>query len=211
MGAGLQDGVFTAQLQAASHGGVTVRIESSNPAVAVVAPDLNTPGTAFVEVALADGQVNAPYVVQGVEGADGEAVITASAPGFVDGNGTVRVVPAALRIQGLATTGSPGGADDPFTVTIGVADAAGTTIANTQQVRGGAAPVTVTLTSSDPSVGTLVTAAETGGTVTVQIAPGTSSAGGAFRPLAAGSTEVTAASPGLITTDAGRVSVTVGP
>ena len=212
MGAGLQDGVFTAQLEASNHGGVTVRIESSNPSVAVISPNVNTPGSAFVEVVLANGQVNASYVIQGVEGADGEAIITVSAPGFVDGNGHVRVVPPALRISGLGASPAAGGADDPFTVGIGVADATGTTLSNDQQVRAGGVAVTVTLASSDPLVAELVTATESGGTLIVQIAPGAGSVGGvALRPLAAGVTEVSATAPGVITTDAARVTVTVGP
>jgi hypothetical protein len=180
--------------------------------VALVSPDVNTPGSAFVNLALANGQTNAMYVIQGVEGADGEAVITASAPGFVDGNGNVRVVPPALRLSGLGAGPVAGGPDDPFTVGIGVADAAGTNLANEQQVRAGGPVVMVTVTSSDPVVAVLAGATETGGTLTVQIPPRVGSVGGiSLRPLAAGVTQVTAAAPGAITTDAARVTVNVGP
>ena len=44
VGAGLQLGTYAASLGGSNHGGVTVHIESSNPAIALVAPDATTPG-----------------------------------------------------------------------------------------------------------------------------------------------------------------------
>jgi hypothetical protein len=213
VGSGLQFGSGTqrALLQASNHGGVTVRIESSNPAVALVSPDSVTPGTAFFEKSLLDGQTSVPFFVQGVEGVEGDVVITASAPGFVDGNGTANVIPAALRISGLATTSTAGGADDPFIVQIGTPNATGSNLGVVQAVRAGGVPVTVTLASSNPAAGELVTPTVTGGTVSVAIGPGQSQASASFRPLAAGTTTVTAAAVNVITTDAGSVTVAVNP
>ena len=214
VGSGLQLGGGTsvrALLQAANHGGVVMRIESSNPAVALVSPNATTPGTAFIEVPLSDGQTAAPYLVQGVEGAEGDVVITASAARFADGNGTANVIPAAIRIDGLATTATAGGASDDFTVQVGIPNSNGSNLGQVQSVRAGGTAVSATLTSSDPAVGELVTSTASGGTVTVTIGPATSAAPATFRPLAAGTTTVTASAPGVITTGEGTVTVTVNP
>ena len=64
VGSGLQQqGSFT--LGAGEHGGVSVRIESSNASVALVSPDASTPGTAFIDVPVADGSRTAYFHVQG--------------------------------------------------------------------------------------------------------------------------------------------------
>ncbi len=46
VGAGLMSGTYTARLGATAHGGVTVRITSSNPAVLLVSRNASTVGTA---------------------------------------------------------------------------------------------------------------------------------------------------------------------
>jgi hypothetical protein len=214
LGSGLQTGggnLPRALLQASNHGGVTVRIQSSNPALALVSSSSSTPGTPFVDVPVADGQTVARFFVHGLEGVEGDVVITASASGFADGNGTANVIPAALRLSGLATSAFAGGADDPFLVQLGTPNATGSTLATQQAVRAGGTPVTVTLASSNPAAGVLVTPTETGATVTVTVGPGESQAAVSFRPLAAGATTVTAAAPGVIATTAGTVNVTVNP
>ena len=88
IGAGLQNGSWTATLGGSTHGGVTMRIASSNPAVALVSPNATTPGTAFIDVPVADLNSGANYYLQGVEGATGTVTITASAPGFTSGTGS---------------------------------------------------------------------------------------------------------------------------
>jgi hypothetical protein len=138
-------------------------------------------------------------------------VITASAPGYIDANTAVNIQPAALRFSGLLASGTAGGSDDAFIVQIGIPNSTGSNLVEVQNVRPGAAAVIVTVDSSDPAVGTLVTSSGTGGSVTLQIGPSQSQASGiSFRPLSAGSTQVTSSAPnGVLTTDAGRVTVTV--
>lgn len=212
VGAGLQSSNQRAFLGAGNHGGATVKIESSNPAIALVSPNATTAGTTFILVTLLNNQTQVNFIVQGVEGADGDVVITASSPRFSDGQGTANIVPAAVRLNGLNATATAGGADDPFNVQIGIPNADGSNLAAVQAVRGGGG-VLVTVTSGTPTVGGFVSGSTTVGSVTLPIgANQTQTANGSLRPLTAGSTLVTAAAPnGVITTGAGRVNVTVTP
>ena len=65
IGSGLQD-PHIARLGGSVHGGVTVRIASNDPAIALVAANATTPGTAFVDVFVPDGSTDASLYVQGV-------------------------------------------------------------------------------------------------------------------------------------------------
>ncbi|KPJ94448.1 MAG: hypothetical protein AMJ53_05215 [Gammaproteobacteria bacterium SG8_11] len=204
------------RLGATAHGGVTVRIESSNSSVALVSPDGGTVGTEFIDVYVPDGEQNAFYVVHGVEGATGSVSLTASAPGFIDGAGTVNVVQSAVRIQGLSTNTTTLSADNPFYLEVGVPNAGNTNLSSDQRVRAGSPGLIATVSSSDVAVGQLVTIPLTGAMVTVQIPAGaarsatTVATGGvAFDPLTSGSTTVETSISGFITTAAGSVSVTV--
>ena len=83
-------------------------------------------------------------------------------------------------------------------------------------MRAGSQAVTATIISSDPKVGRLVTSSTSGSEVVVQIAPGSErlpssvAAGGvAFEPLTADNTNVSATIPGIISTTAAAVDVTV--
>jgi hypothetical protein len=218
VGAGLQNGFFQGNLSASQHGGVTVRVESSDPATLRLSPDGTTAGTTFIDIPLANGSVSFFYFIQGVEGSTGSATITASAPGFGSAGGTGNIVQPALRIEGLATGPTAGAADDPFFVRVGTPNAGNTNLATIQNVRVGSGGFTATITNSAAAAGQLVTTASTGQSVTVTIpensafSPTSVLAGGAaFEPLGAGTTLVEAAIPGFITTNAGEVTVNVAP
>ena len=58
VGSGLQYGFFSGQLGGSQHGGVTVRLTSSNPAVMRLSPDAVTAGTPTVDLPLANGDVS---------------------------------------------------------------------------------------------------------------------------------------------------------
>jgi hypothetical protein len=204
-------------LGATHHGGVTVRVRSSNPAIALVAPDGSTAGTEYVDVFVPDGQNYFYFVTQGVEDAVTPVSVglTASADGFVDGTTTVNVVQPAVRINGLAASTTTSAADDPFLVQVGV-PVSGDTNVRVQRVRFGGSALTAILQSSTPAVGELVTTAFSGAAVDVQIQPGqysspsTVATGGvAFTPLGTGLTTVSASIPGFITTTNGSVEVAV--
>ncbi|KPJ94447.1 MAG: hypothetical protein AMJ53_05210, partial [Gammaproteobacteria bacterium SG8_11] len=66
------------QLGATEHGGVTVRIQSSDPSLALVSPNGDTVGTEFIDVFVPDGERNAYFIVHGMEGVTGTATLTAS-------------------------------------------------------------------------------------------------------------------------------------
>jgi hypothetical protein len=216
VGSGLQDGMYYVNLGASNHGGVTLRIQSSNPSLALVSPNASTAGTEYIDFSLADGDTFVSYYIQGVEGATGSATITATAPGFVDSSGSVTVVQPALRIGGLNTDTTTLSSDDPFVVSVGIPNAGNANLNELQSVRAGGSPLTATITSSLATVGQLVTSGITGRTVTVQIVPGQFSspssvaAGGAsFDPLTSGATTVTAAIPGFISTTGASQNITV--
>jgi hypothetical protein len=218
VGAGLQINT-SGSLGANQHGGVDVVIKSSNPSVALVSPDFSTPGMDSIIISLAEPATGFSYYVQGVPGATGTVSISARANGFTDGSATATVVQPALRIDGLTTTTDTSAIDDVFQVSLGIPNAQATDLAQYQNVSAAlAAPLTFNVTSSDPAVGQLVTAADTAATVTVDIPVGTyrsgtsvAAGGVAFRPLAPGSTTVSASNALFLTVDTGVRTVTVNP
>lgn len=218
VGAGLQNFCCTAVLPTPDHGGVTLRIQSADPNVALVSPNGTTAGAAFIDMPVANGVTNVAFWVQGVEGAAGVVAFTASAPGFSDGTGNVTVAQAGFRINNLAAATTAGAADDPFQVQVGVPNAAGTNLALIQPVRFGAGPLQVTVSSGNPVAGQIATSTATGQSLTVPIQPGStvtsglvSLGGAAFDALAPGTTVVRGAASGYLTTTAGSVTVTVSP
>ena len=203
-------------LGVSGHGGVTLRIESSNPSAVLVSPDASTPGAAVTQLYVRNYSNRCDFYVQGVEGATGTATITVTATGFSTGSGTAHVVQPAHQVQLLSTTQTAGGAADGFVVRVGVPSAAGTSIF-VQPVRAGGAPLDVSVTSSAPTVGMLGTwDAGSAGTVSVQLpvgsfgTPSGLAAGGVeFRPLSAGTTTVSATIPGSQAIPGSSVTVTV--
>ena len=103
VGGGLMTSGFTARLAESNHGGVTVRITSSNPDVLLVSPNTTTAGTPFVDIPVANGSIDASFVIQGVEGAQGTVTLTATAPGFTQAQGTATVRGVGLQLAGLST------------------------------------------------------------------------------------------------------------
>ncbi|MEJ2237671.1 MAG: hypothetical protein P8X82_05195, partial [Gemmatimonadales bacterium] len=216
VGGGLQ-AATSVSLGASNHGGVDVVITSSNPSVMLVSPDASTAGTASITIPVADGFTSIGYYVQGVEGATGTAVVTATAQGFTDGTGTITVVQPAVQLASVTTNTTTLSPDDPFWVGVGIPNGQQTAITEWQAVRVGGS-YTATVTSSDAAVGQLVTTALTGASVTVDIPEGTSNsatsvAGGgvAFDPLTAGTTTVSAAITGFLILPTASQLVTVNP
>src|SRR6185503_14180833 len=168
-----------------------------------------------LDVFVANGFVDANFVVQAVEGAPTSATITATAPGFASGTGTVTVVQAALDISSLPTTATSLSADDPFWIRVGLPNAARTALNVLQPPRVGA-PLTVTITNSNAAVAQLVTTALTGQQVAVTLPAGqlnsatTVAQGGvALHAGSPGSTTVSATIPGFIATTDASVAVTI--
>jgi hypothetical protein len=224
VGAGLQDGAYSVSLGASNHGGVSVRVTSSDPAVALVSPNATTPGTAFVDLPVANGATSTSFYVQGLEGQVGSVTVTASALGFTGTTtGVINVVTPAVSLRGsLAGTTTALSIDSPFTVSVGPPAADGSDLRVqsglflAQAVRTGGTPLTVTLTSDTPGVGLLATVAGTAASRSVvigvrqsQTASSVAAGGVAFDPVAAGSTRVSASVPGFVLTTAASRTVSV--
>jgi hypothetical protein len=217
-GAGLQTSA-TLTLGATAHGGVTVILKSSNPAVLKLARFSTDVATDSIVVSLSDGIGNLPFIIAGMEDTTGVVAITARAVGFTDGNTLATVARPAVEIQSLTTPLIAGGADLQFRVRVGLPNATQISVGTTQNVRAGSPGVVVTVSSSNTSVGTLVTTALTGSPVTVTVPAGTaasatliSSGGVGFKPLTPGTSTVTVSAPNFITAaTTGNVTVTVNP
>ncbi|MEO8337647.1 MAG: hypothetical protein ABI664_21905, partial [bacterium] len=155
--------------------------------------------------------------MHGNNGAAGSATVSASATGYTTTtSAAIDVAGAAVDIISLPTSTTTLSLDDEFQLRVGVVDAAGTSIYQEQQVRPGTATLAFTVTNSNSGVAQLTTSAGSGQSRTVSMASGQSrsattvAAGGiAFDPLAAGTTTVIAAAPGVVTAAGGSVIVTI--
>ena len=213
VGGGLMRG-GSGSLSDGNHGGVTVRVTSSNPSVALISPNVSTVGTPFIDIPVANGSTFFSYFVHGVEGATATVQLTAVAPGFTDGTTTATVVQPALDVASIATTRNTASTTDPFTVRIGIGNASG--LSELQNLRVGASPITVTVTTTNASVVPLITTAGSNSSVQLTITagtaatPGTVATGGvAVDGLIPGTATISATIPGyLATTNASR-TVTV--
>jgi len=95
---------------------------------------------------------------------------------------------------------------------IGVPDTTNGFLVENQAVRAGGPSIPIAFQSSNASAGLIVTEGVAAASRTVTLAPGFTIGTAAFRPVAAGSTNVTVSSPGVITTNPGGTrTVTVTP
>jgi hypothetical protein len=220
VGAGLQL-ANSGTINTSNHGGLSIWVVSSNPAILRVAPNTGTVAGDSTLVTVAAGATSFSFVIAGVEEAAGTVSVTARTAGFLDAVQSRTVVAPTVRVNtNLATSGTAGvTADNVFTLTAGIPDGTLTNLASIQAVRAGS-NLAVLLTSSNPSVGSLVSGAPAveAGTAIVTIAGGQQSspssvaAGGvAFRFLAPGTTTVTAAptTPGFVGIANSQRTVTV--
>ena len=214
LGAGLQER-RTCNLETGAHGGVVVRIESSDPSLALVSTGASAAGQPAIEFNLADGLRGCTFYIQALEGVTGTATVTASARAFRDSTTPSQVVQPAYQIDGLNTSHSAGGLVDHFYVRVGVPANNGSAVM-VQQLRAGATPLDVVVRSSNGLVGTLVTNWDEGPTVTVHVQPGqvgtptvVGGGGVGFRPLTGGTTTLDAAIAGFLPTTASSITVTV--
>ena len=216
VGAGLQGAVNSATLSAGQHGGVTVRVESSNPAVALVSTNSTTAGSAFFTSFVANGSTNVQFVVHGVENVTGTASIVVSTPDFSSGSTLATILQPGVDMINLASAMDVDDPDDPFQVRVGLKNAGNTQVVTPQPVRAGSPGMTITLVSSSPAVGLLMKAAATDDTVLVTLpagqfaTPATVAAGGvAFSGVGVGNTLVTARIPNVFPTGNASISIDV--
>lgn len=207
VGTGLQRAAV-GQLGAPNHGGVTVTLQSVNPALLLLAKDSATAGTPSIMIPVAHNSQSFTYWVQAKEGVTGADTITASAPGFNSDTLRATVVQPALEVVGLNTTPTSLSPNQVFIVRVGLSYSGNPSLVEYQQIRAGGVAQTVTVTNTIGAVAQLVTTALTHPQqVQVDIAtsshrsPLTVADGGvAFDPLGAGTTKVCAAIAGFIAT-----------
>jgi len=218
VGSGLQTNTsFT--LGASAHGGVTVNLSSSDPAI-LLAPDASTPGTQTLQIPVANGVQSVGFYVQGFEGRTTGLTgsITVQAPGFLDGTAVASVVPAAIDLQGVPATMTSGAADASIYARVGVPIAGNASLTSVQNVRPGIAGggLTITFITSNVNAASLIQGTQPAGTTqAVQIPVGVyytatsiASGGVGLRPVSAGNSSISVFSPNLVATgDAARVVV----
>jgi len=217
LGAGLQSVAVSAELGESGHGGVTVHIESPDSSLVLISTNALVMGSGSVDIPLSNGETEAVFYVQALEGAAGNTVsVIASALTFSDGARSVDIVAAGTAITLLADSMDVNVDDDEFVVQIGAVSVDGTGIFETQPIRGGGAARVITVVSSLESVALIETSATSDDTATVTIDPGefqtaaTVAGGGvAFNPVLGGEVVVTASIPDFITTGDGMLTITI--
>lgn len=216
VGAGLMHLVVFTLDAPAPAGGLTVHLESSDPGLLLLAPNRTTVGTASIDVTIGGGSGGTGFLIAGVEGVTGTATITATAPGYDTGVGTVTVTPVGVRLLFLATSQTATGSNDPFRVAVGGINPSGTGLYTEQDVRFGGTPIVVDITNSDAAIAQLITSAGAAQVVTVTIPVGDSRspldlAGGGveFDPLTPGQTTVSVYGAGLIQVPGATQTITI--
>jgi len=211
IGSGLEESGFV-NLAASQHGGVTVTLTSSDSTILLLSPNATTVGTGSIQVFVPNGQTGFSYYAQGVEGilSPTTVTVTAVAAGFTNGTVGVTVDRPGVEIQGLGITYTAGASDVNFYAQVGVPNTQNSALARVQYVRAGApTPLVVVFSSTAPAAGTLVDSVGAGTPKTAQVSNtgniyytptgGPSQGGVAFRPVAAGTTVVSAAAGGYTT------------
>ncbi|MBX3173883.1 MAG: hypothetical protein KF709_05690 [Gemmatimonadaceae bacterium] len=199
IGSGLQRG-STLTLGASNHGGTTVRIQSADPAVALVSPDVDIPGTEFIDLPVAVGATTVGFVIQGVEGVTSDTVnVFASAPGFLTDSIAVRVWQPVYQIIGLNGSATTLSIDDVFQVRVGTPTDPAGNLSSVDEIRAGGDTIRISVVNDTPGLGTFVRTEGLSDSTDMVLPPGealspsTVAAGGiAFRALAAGTATVRA-------------------
>ncbi len=215
LGAGMQAS-WNGSLGASEHGGVTVRVESSDPATLLLAPNATTAATAFIDVPMANGQTSVPFYVVAPEAVTGSATVTITAPGFNSATATFVVRGLGVEIisaPSSITTLSPNAL---VQLRVGFLTAAGTSIEGEYPLRFNGTPITATVSNSNATVGQLVTSTLTGQAVTAVIPVGSSriptsiaTGGIEFDPLSSGATSLVVSAPGMTALPGATWPVTV--
>jgi hypothetical protein len=217
IGGGLQ-APYRLTLGASGHGGVTVRIASSDTFRILLSENATTAGTSFIDLVIPDGQTTANFFVQGINGVNGTVTLTATTALFTTTTRDVELVQGVIDIISNPTTIAAGAADDPFQVRTGYVHSNGTTFRRAP-VSAGDAPLQVLVSSSDVGVAEVQTLNENGVSATVAVqanqfdSPSTVALGGiALDPIAAGTTSISTTVIGFNNSwPASAVSVTVTP
>jgi hypothetical protein len=176
---------------------VPITIASNNPSQLLLAVNATDAGSPSIVVKVQAGFQGTSFFVYGLA-SSGSATYSASAPGFGAATGTVNLTPSGIVISG------PSGASSSFVATVAQGNQpifvysarldSSSNFVETMPLTGGSS-VSVAVTSSNASVGTIVTSP-------VTITAGNSSAATQFRPVGAGTSTLTVATPAGFSTPA---------
>ena len=169
---------------------LTVTVTSANPAYATVANAAGNTGTTSTTFTGVTGTYVGTVYVQGQ--AQGSTTLTASATGYTSGSDNITVDPSGFTYsyynslsQTTTTFSSPSGINvyaqalDPTSLAV---------INYPLDLNPNVGPISVAVTSSAPAVGTITTSP-------VVIQPGNTSATTTFKPVSAGTSNITLSTP----------------
>ena len=185
-------------------GGALITVSSSDSTRLVLSASPTTVGTGSVLIPIAAGSYYGSFYYSGIEGQAGAtATVTMTSqndlytppPPVV-----VTINPIGIEASG-STTFTTLSTDGNGTVLIGeiTAPGPGQAVYNESTIRAGGVPVVTTLTSTNAGVALPVTAGVAANPRTVTIAPGQSRVSYNIRPTGAGTSSITATSPGAAT------------
>ena len=217
VGSGLQYGSYTASLSASAHGGVTLKLKSLTPGVAVLQPDNATAGSDSLMVAIPNGTASYSFWLGGLEGITSDsALVVAEIAGFLPDTMKVyvrRPVFELSSVPGTTTTLSP---NTNIWVQMGVPNAAFTTINAYQGSRVGGTAPTFYVRSNAPTTVRIVNSATFDDSLAVTLpagqyySPTTVATGGlAVDPLTTGSTQIVATHPVFLGLSSATQAITV--
>ncbi|MGH7895816.1 MAG: beta strand repeat-containing protein, partial [Candidatus Binatia bacterium] len=221
VGSGLQVGAF-GNLGASNHGGTTVTLTSGNSNL-LLSTSASLPGSSSITVFVPNNSTGFNYTVQALEGLTGTTpvTVTATAPGFASGSGTISLVQGAIDLIGPPTSTTTLSPTNNIYARSGIPNSQATPgfLTQLQVVRAGApSALTVTFNSQTAAVGDLVKAGPSAGATQTAVIPvlgsntptDTTSGGVLFRPLLSGSTVISASLSGFLSvTSAAGSTVTV--
>ncbi|HKU86936.1 MAG TPA: hypothetical protein VJV77_11430, partial [Casimicrobiaceae bacterium] len=193
VGKDLQDNTSASLQSPAPAGGVVVTLTSGDPGRLLLSPNATTAGSASITVNVAQNATAIPYFVHGLD-STGTVSVTASAPQFAAGTGTMTLQPSGFYIT------TPGN----FTTTAG---AANTNVimcaarlnpltlnaAGQLPLRAGISSVSLAVTSSNTAVGAIVNSPQQlNGNQTCTT---TTATGFKFDPVGVGTSTLSAVTP----------------
>lgn len=161
-----------------NHPAMSVRIESVDPSMALLAPDATSLGSPTLDLAVAANVTSATFWVHGVPGRLGPVELTASAPNFIDASIETQIVSGLVELTGVTTSRTGSGytqiADDGIVMSTGLPRLDNPNLFDTTQtVAPSFAPLTLTATKTPSDAATLRRGAMSGDSVTVELAANT--------------------------------------
>ena len=176
--------------QPAPVSGLQLTVTSSDPTKLLVGQSTSNSGSGSIVLSVPSGATSIGVIAQAL-GNTGTVFLTASAPGYTGGSGSITLYPSGFVLYGPSGVGVPS-----LTVAQGLSATLAVSAARldssfdfieVQQIRGGLS-ATVTLASSSTKVGTIQS-------TSLVFSGGTNTVGSQFNGVASGSTTLTASVP----------------